>query len=87
MRLDHETRTPTNGIAVLFVTCLLLYHVTSILHCHLEGTWYGRISYMFTFWYNFDTVLCQFLETGASDRCLIGIVQLLKFSGFSLYPL
>ena len=22
------------------------------------------------FWYNFDTVLCQFLETGTSDRCL-----------------
>ena len=51
----------------------------------LEGvlvTWYGRM-----FWYNFDTVLCQFLETGTSDRCLIGIVQLLRFSGFSLYPL
>ena len=46
----------------------------------------GRISYD-TFWYNFDTVLCQFLETGTSDRCLIGIVQLLRFSGFSLYPL
>ena len=42
---------------------------------------------IFTFWYNFDTVLCQFLETRTSDRCLIGIVQLLRFSGFSLYPL
>ena len=35
----------------------------------------------------FYTVLRQFLETGTSDRCLIGIVQLLRFSGFSLYPL
>ena len=39
------------------------------------------------FLYKFDTVLHQFLETGTSDRCLIGIVQLLRFSGFSLYPL
>ena len=42
---------------------------------------------MCPFWYNFDTVLCQFLETGTSDKCLIGIVQNLKFSGFILYPL
>jgi len=48
-------------------------------------TWYGRISYIHTFWYNFDTVLCHFLETGTSDRCLIGIVQLMRFSGFSLH--
>ena len=48
---------------------------------------YGRISYIYTFWYNFDSVLCQFLETGTSDRCLIGIVHLLRFSGFSQYPL
>ena len=39
------------------------------------------------FWYNFDTVLYQFLETGTSDRCLICIVQRLRFSGFKLYPL
>ena len=32
-------------------------------------------------------VLYQFLETGTSDRCLICIVQNLRFSGFSLYPL
>ena len=51
----------------------------------LEGvlvTWY-----IYTFWYNFDTVLCQFLETGTSDRCLSGIVLLLRLTGFSLYPL
>jgi len=33
------------------------------------------------FSYNFDTVLYQFLETGTSDRCLICIVQRLRFSG------
>ena len=48
---------------------------------------YGHMSYIYTFCYNFDTVLCQLLETGTSDRCLIYIVQLLRFSGFSLYPL
>ena len=42
---------------------------------------------MHKFLYKFDTVLYQFLETGTSDRCLIGIVQLLRFSGFILYPL
>jgi len=53
----------------------------------LEGvlvTWYGRIFYIYTSWYNFYTVLYQFLETETSDRWLFGIVQL---SGFSLYPL
>ena len=37
--------------------------------------------------YNFDTVLYPFLETGTSDRCLIGIIQRLRFSGFSQYYL
>ena len=44
-------------------------------------------SYIYTFWYDVDTVLYQFLETGTSDRCLICLNQLLSFSGFSLYPL
>ena len=35
------------------------------------------------FWYNFDTDLYPFLETGTSDRCLIVIVQRLRFSGFT----
>ena len=29
--------------------------------------------HIYEFSYKFDTVLCQFLETGTSDRCLIGI--------------
>ena len=29
--------------------------------------WYGHMSYIYTFWYNFDTVLCQFLEAVTSD--------------------
>ena len=36
---------------------------------------------------NFDTVFHQFLETGTSDRTLMGLDQLLKCLGFSLYPL
>ena len=42
---------------------------------------------IYTFWYNFDTVLYQFLETGTSDIRLMCIVQNLRFSGFILYPL
>ena len=41
----------------------------------------------YEFLYKFDTVLDQFLKTGTPDRCLIGIVQNLIFSRFSLYPL
>jgi len=69
----------------IIVTWLRLYYVTSILHCHWREFWtyilhvYGLV--------NFDSVLCQFLETGTSDRCLLGIVQLLRFSGFTLYSL
>ena len=72
----------------IIVNWLCLYHQYTALP--LKGVlvmWYGRITYINTFWYNFDSVLCQFLETGTSDICLIGIVQLLRFSGFSLYPL
>ena len=49
-----------------------MYHVTSILPPMAVQ-------------HNFDTVL--FLETGTSDRCLIYIVQCLRFSGLILYPL
>jgi len=38
--------------------------------------------YIYKFWYHFDTVLYQFLETGASGRILIGLDQLLKFLSF-----
>ena len=42
---------------------------------------------MDVYWYNYDTVLCKFLETGTSDRCLIGIIHFQRFSDFGLYPL
>ena len=56
-----------------------LYHVTSILHCHWKEFW-SRDTDVYMFWYYFDIVVCQFLETGTPDRFLIGIVQLLRFS-------
>ena len=46
-----------------------------------------KILHIYKVWYNFDTVLYQFPETGTSDRCLIGLNQLPRFSGVSLYPL
>ena len=45
------------------------------------------ISFTYTFWYNFDTVLCQFLETVTSNRFLICIRQFLRFSGLIFYSL
>ena len=46
---------------------------TALLLEGVLGTSYGRISYIYAFWYDFDTVVCQFLETGTSDRCLTGL--------------
>ena len=31
-------------------------------------------------WYNFDTVLYRFFETGTSDRTLMGLNQLLRIA-------
>ena len=44
-----------------------------------------KTSYIYIVFVYFDPVLYQFLETGTSDRCLICIVQCLRFSGFILY--
>ena len=43
--------------------------------------------YKYKFSYKFDTVLYQFLKTGTLDRTRMGLGQLLKCLGFSLYPL
>ena len=42
--------------------------------------------YIYRFSYKFDTVLYQFLETGTSDKTLMGLDQLLKYLGFSPRP-
>ncbi len=89
---EHVTRTPTSSSAVLLSRVFVC--MTWPVYCtlSLEGflvTWYGRISYnayIYTFWSNFDTVLCLFLETGTPNRCQ-GIIQLLRLSGFCPYPL
>ena len=86
-RPDHVTRTPTNGSAVLL--SLVSVCITWSVYCTAIGgsSGHGRITHINRFWYNFDTVLCQFLYTGTSDRCLIGFFQILRFSSFSLYSL
>ena len=61
---------------LLYMICLSLLHLNKVV-----------LIYVYDFSYNFDIVLYQFLETGTSDRCLIGTVQNLRFLGFSLYPL
>ena len=72
----------------IVVTCLRTVSCDQYTALSLEGilvTWYGHIYYMYTFWYNFDTVLYQFLKTGTSHKCLLCIVQVLRFSGVSIY--
>ena len=49
-------------------------------------TFYTKL-HIYEFLYKFDTVSYKLLETGTSDRCLICIVEHLRFSGFILYPL
>ena len=44
---------------------------------------FSDILYNFCFFTNFPFHLCQFFETGTSDRTNIGCNQLLKFLGFS----
>ena len=70
-----------------------VYHVTTIPHfywrkfCWRNTRLFRLYVIILSIWYNFDTVLYQFLETGTSVRCLIYIVQCPRFSGFILYPL
>ena len=79
MHPDRVTRTPTDGSAVLLpcvsVGIKLPVYCTAI--GGSSGHGYGCI-------WNMEY---PFLETGTSDRCLIGIVQCLEFSGSSLYYL
>ena len=41
--------------------------------------------HIYKFWYNFDTILYQFHETGTSDRTKIGHDQLLKYLDFGYH--
>ena len=52
-------------------------------YCFIKGT----VNEKSKFWYSFDSVLYQFIETWTSERTLTGLNQLLKCSGFNLYPL
>ena len=70
-------------------------HVISILLCHWWKFWSRDLSlrfskfyiYEFSYNFNFNTVLNQFLETGTSDKTFMGRDQELKILAFSLYPL
>ena len=88
MHTEHVARTPTNGSAVL-----LYRHMSpSVSHDQytaLPREFWSRHTDVYLTYIRFGKIwhsFCQFLETGTSDRCIIGIVQLLRFLGFSLYP-
>ena len=68
--------------------CIVVTCITWPVYCTAIGRSFGDvIRNIYTIWYSFYTVLYQFLETGTSVRCLICIVQNLRFSGFRLYHL
>ena len=80
----YVTKTSANSSAVYW-SRISRDNDTAMLLAEVIVTSYPTVQTIYTIWYNFDTVLYQFLETGTSDRRLI--VQNLRFSGFSLYPL
>ena len=63
---------------------IVVYRLLRI--CKIRSVEYCE-SYIYTFWYNFNTVLYQFLETGTSDRTLICLNQLLEIFRFQPIPL
>ena len=67
---------------VVFRLVLYICRIWSVLYYNLYTTLHIYESSC-----KFDTVLYQFLETETSDRCIICIVQRLRFSGFILYSL
>ena len=75
IRPYYVTRAPTYGSAVYW-SCDRRRHDLKFRFLKF---------YIFDFFYKFDTVLYQFLET--SDITLMGLNQLLRYLGFTLYPL
>ena len=69
----YVTKTSANSSAVYW-SCVSRDNDTAMLLAEVIVTSYPTVQTIYTVWYNFDTVLYQFLETGTSDRCLIGIV-------------
>ena len=45
----YVTRTSANGSTVLYIICTLLYHVTSMLHCHWREFWSRDTNVYFTY--------------------------------------
>ena len=73
----------------ILVTCLRLYHVTSMLHCNWREFWSCNTDVYLTF-IRFGTILTPFYVNFSRQEYqiyVLGIVQLLRFSGFSLYHL
>jgi len=72
----------------IIVTCVRLYPVTSILHCHWREFWSRDTDVYFTY-IRVGIILTQVYVNFSRQELQIdvftGIVHLLKFSGFSLY--
>ena len=72
----------------IIVTCLRLYHVSSIMHCHWREFW-SRDTDVYLTCIRFGIILTQFYVNISRKEhqidVFICIVQRLKFSGFILY--
>ena len=69
----YVTKTSANSSAVYW-SRVLRDNDTAMLLAEVIVTSYPTVQTIYTIWYNFDSILYQFLETGTSDRRLIGIV-------------
>ena len=70
----------------IIVTCLRLYHVTNILHCHWRK-FGSRDTDTYLTIIRFGIILTQLYANFSRQEHILFIVQLLRFSGFILYPL
>ena len=77
MFLSREIDTSANSSAVYW-SRVSRDNDTAMLLAEVIVTSYPSVQTLYTIWYNFDTVLYQFLETGTSNRTFMGRDKELK---------
>ncbi len=76
MRPEHVTRIPTNCSAVLLPrisVCITWTGYCTAIRGSSGQVILTYILHYYCFWHNLDKVVCQFIKTGTSDRCLIQV--------------
>ena len=77
--MDYKTTWPDTERLLVEIQFRFVPYLLNMIRLKLWFIYF--ITYVYEFWYNFDTVLYQVLETGTADRTNIGRDQLLTFLG------